>query len=190
MQYPGPREIVPAMDARLDGLEFRDATAADAPRLAVVMAEGFDSYRAFAPAGWQPPSADEFRDAMAKRLGQPGVWCRLAERGPDLAGYVALLPAAESRRPVADPRLAHFWMLFVSAAWWGTGLAAALHAAACEAAAARGFTAMRLFTPTGQERARRFYEREGWQLTEGPHVEEDLGLSVVEYRRALDAPSG
>jgi GNAT superfamily N-acetyltransferase len=190
MQYRGPRAIVPAMDARLDALEFRDATAADAPRLAVVMAEGFDSYRAFAPAGWQPPSTDEFREAMEKRLGQPTVWCRLAERGSDVAGYAALLPAAESRRPVADPRLAHFWMLFVSAAWWGTGLATALHAAACAAAAARGFTAMRLFTPTAQERARRFYEREGWELSEGPHVQEDLGLSVVEYRRALDAPSG
>jgi GNAT superfamily N-acetyltransferase len=187
MQYPGPREIVPAMDARLDGLEFRDATAADAPRLAVVMAEGFDSYRAFAPAGWQPPSADEFRDAMAKRLGQPGVWCRLAERGPDVAGYVALLPAAESRRPVADPRLAHFWMLFVRAPWWGTELAHRLHGAACAAATARGYTAMRLFTPARQARARRFYEREGWTLADGPYPDEDLGLEIVEYRRTLPA---
>jgi GNAT superfamily N-acetyltransferase len=76
-------------------------------------------------------------------------------------------------------------MLFVRVPWWGTGLAAALHAAACAAAAARGFTAMRLFTPTEQARARRFYERQGWALTDGPYVEEDLGLSVVEYRRAL-----
>jgi GNAT superfamily N-acetyltransferase len=181
MQYPGPLEIVGAMDE----LEFRDATAADAPRLAVVMAEGFESYRAFAPPGWEPPAVDEFRDAIAGRLGQPTVWCRLAQRAPDVAGYVALLPAADSRRPVADPRLAHFWMLFVRVPWWGTGLAAALHAAACEAAAARGFTAMRLFTPTEQARARRFYERQGWALTDGPYVEEDLGLSVVEYRRAL-----
>jgi hypothetical protein len=44
---------------------------------------------------------------------------------------------------------------------------------------------MRLFTPTEQARARRFYERQGWALTDGPYVEEDLGLSVVEYRRAL-----
>ena len=171
----------------MDELEFRDATPADAPRLAVVMAEGFDSYRTFAPPGWQPPAVDDFRDAMAKRLGQPTVWCLLADRGPDVAGYVALLPAADSRRPVPDPQLAHLWMLFVSAARWGTGLAAALHAAACEAAAARGFTAMRLFTPTEQARARRFYEREGWELTEGPRDEEDLGLSVVEYRRTLSA---
>lgn len=175
------------MDGRLDALEFRDATAADAPRLAVVMAEGFDGYRAFAPGGWQPPETDDFREAMENRLGQPAVWCRLAERGRDVAGYVALLPATDSRRAVDDPRLAHFWMLFVSAGWWGSGLAAALHAAACEAAAARGFTAMRLFTPTGQERARRFYEREGWALSDGPRDDEDLGLSVVEYRRALSA---
>jgi GNAT superfamily N-acetyltransferase len=169
----------------MHGLDFRDATSDDAPRLAAVIAEGFESYRAFAPAGWRPPTIEEFRDAMAQRLGQPAVWCLLAERGPNVAGYVALLPAAEARRPVADPRLAHLWMLFVSVSWWGTGLAAALHAAACEAATARGFTALRLFTPAGQARARRFYEREGWKLTGGPHVEEDLGLAVVEYRRAL-----
>jgi GNAT superfamily N-acetyltransferase len=190
MQYPGPREIVPAMDARLDGLEFRDATAADAPRLAIVMAEGFDSYRAFAPAGWQPPGVDECRDAMAQRLGQPGVWCRLAERGPDVAGYVALLPAAESRRAVADPRLAHFWMLFVRAPWWGSGLARRLHAAACATARSRGFTAMRLYTPAQQARARRFYEREGWVLAGRPTPDEELGIAIVEYRLDLTASAG
>jgi GNAT superfamily N-acetyltransferase len=100
---------------------------------------------------------------MATRLGRPTVWCLLAEQGPHVAGYVSLLPAIDSRRPAADPRLAHFWMLFVRAPWWGSGLATRLHGAACDAAAARGFTAMRLFTP----------------------AEEELGLSIVEYRRPV-----
>jgi hypothetical protein len=44
---------------------------------------------------------------------------------------------------------------------------------------------MRLFTPSGQARARRFYEREGWTLADGPYDDDHVGLPVVEYRRAL-----
>jgi ribosomal protein S18 acetylase RimI-like enzyme len=169
----------------LDALAFREAAPADAPRVAPVMAAGFDTYRAFAPAGWQPPPVEAFAERIAGRLAEPGVWCLLAEDGAGVAGYVAFLPAAEARRPVPDPRLAHFWMLFVRSAWWGTGLARRLHRDACAAATARGFTAMRLFTPAAQGRARRFYEREGWALAEGPYTDDELGFAVVEYRRTL-----
>jgi hypothetical protein len=54
-----------------------------------------------------------------------------------------------------------------------------------DAAIARGFTAMRLFTPADQARARRFYEREGWTVAGAPFTHEDLHLSMVEYRRVL-----
>jgi hypothetical protein len=43
---------------------------------------------------------------------------------------------------------------------------------------------MRLFTPEGQTRARRFYEREGWTL-HGGAVRRRLGIPLVEYRREL-----
>ena len=56
----------------------------------------------------------------------------------------------------------HLRNLFVAREHWGGGLASAMHAAAVGAAAQRGHTAMRLFVATGQERARRFYAREGW----------------------------
>ena len=47
-----------------------------------------------------------------------------------------------------------------------------------------GFRAMRLFVATGQARARRFYEREGWRaVAEMP--ESPLGLPLIEYRRDL-----
>ena len=82
------------------------------------------------------------------------------------------------------PGVAHFWQLFVRAPWWGTGLATELHAAAVAEAAHRGFAAMRLFTPAGQARARRFYEREGW--TGGAPFDDDtFGMPLVEYRREL-----
>jgi GNAT superfamily N-acetyltransferase len=175
--------------AELDELLFRPGTAADAARLAAVLVEGFGTYRAFAPAGWQGPSVEQVATDMATRLERPTTWSELAEQDSEVAGYVALLPAADSRRPVDDPRLAHFWMLFVRAPWWGSGLARRLHSAACEAAVARGFSAMRLFTPAEQARARRFYEREGWSLVDGPNLDEELGLAIVEYRRPLADPA-
>jgi len=171
---------------RLEALAFRPAAAADAPRLAALLIEGFETYRAFAPPGWAgAPPAASIADELARRLPQPSVWGRLAERDGEVAGYVALLPASESRRPVDEPGLMHFWMLFVSAPWWGSGLATRLHGAACAEAAARGFTALRLYTPALQARARRFYEREGWLVERDAYFDPDLGLDIVEYRRPL-----
>ncbi len=44
---------------------------------------------------------------------------------------------------------------------------------------------MRLHTPSGQARARRFYEREGWQAAGAHAADAVLGLETVEYRRRL-----
>lgn len=173
------------MTRPLDALTFRSATADDAAPLAAVLVEGFETYMAFAPAGWRPPAVEDVAGLMAPQLAGAAAWWLLAEEDSRVAGYVAFLPAAQSRRPIEDPRLAHFWMLFVRSPWWGSGLAGHLHRSACRAAAQRGFTEMRLFTPAEQSRARRFYEREQWRLHGEPHIDEELGLSIVEYRRNL-----
>jgi GNAT superfamily N-acetyltransferase len=169
-----------------DELVLRPAEVGDAEQLAAILIEGFETYREFAPPGWAgPPEVDGIAPELARRLAQPSVWGMVGEHPSGLAGYVTLLPASESRRPVDDPALMHFWMLFVRSPWWGSGLATRLHKEACAAAAARGFAALRLFTPARQVRARRFYEREGWTVAEPPYSDPDLGLEIVEYRRAL-----
>jgi GNAT superfamily N-acetyltransferase len=174
------------MTAKVDELAFRPGTPEDAATLAAVLVEGFETYRAFAPPEFALPSVEDVTAMMEPRLGKPTVWSLLGEDASGaVAGYVALLPAAEGRRPDPDPRLMHFWQLFVRAPWWGTGLARRLHSAACAEAASRGFTAMRLFTPAEQARARRFYEREGWRRVDGPYVDEELRLAIVEYRLEL-----
>ena len=173
------------MKPPLDALAYRSGTADDAAPLAAVLVEGFETYKAFAPPDWRPPRVEEVAGLLAPQLGRRTVWCMLAEQDSRVAGYVAFLPVAESRRPIDDPRLAHFWMLFVRSPWWGSGLARRLHRAACDAAADRGFTEMRLFTPAGQSRARRFYERERWRVDGEPYLDEELGLPIVEYRRTL-----
>ena len=168
----------------LDDLTMRSPAPGDVPRIAALMAAGFDTYRDFAPAGWAPPAVAEYEAALAG-LFDPASWATIAERGDTLAGHVAMIPAATSRRPVSDPRLAHLWQLFIAREWWGSGLATRLHASVVEAARARGFTAMRLYTPAGQARARRFYEREGWWIAAALDDDDEIGFRVVEYRLDL-----
>ena len=168
----------------MDDVTIRSPTPADVPRIAAVVAEGFEGYRSFAPAGWTPPPMAEHERYLGERLWDPDSWATLAERDHTIAGVVSMIPAATSRRPVDDPRLAHLWQLFIAREWWGSGLATRLHGLVTEAALTRGFTAMRLFTPADQARARRFYEREGWRLT-GADPDDEIGFTVVEYRLDL-----
>ena len=148
--------------------------------------EGFETYRAFAPEGWTPPSASDERGAPARAC---SARTRSGTASPSTraswsATSASCPPNAPSRR-TGDPGLAHFRQLFVTRAHWGTGLATQLHGAALDEARARGFTGMRLFTPAAQARARRFYEREGWALARPPAFDERIGLDIAEYRRAL-----
>jgi len=164
---------------------FRAATPGDAERITDITMEGFETYRSFAPEGWTTPSADEERGRVLGLLGEDHVWYRVAEHDGELVGHVGFLPADRTFAPTGDPGLAHVRQLFVVRAHWGTGLATQLHGAALDEARARGFTGTRLFTPAAQERARRFYEREGWALARPPAFDDRIGLEIAEYRRAL-----
>jgi GNAT superfamily N-acetyltransferase len=164
---------------------LRAATVSDAEAMVAVTVEGFSGYHAFAPAGWTAPSASEELERLRHLLADDDVWYWVAEHEGELVGHVGFLPSRLSFARIDDPGLGHFRQLFVRTAHWGTGLATRLHAAAIDEARARGFDAMRLFTPAGQERARRFYEREGWSLARPPAYDERLGLEIAEYRRAL-----
>ena len=169
-------------------MHLRRATSADADELATTVSEGFASYLEFAPPGWRAPDRLELAIGLAGRLRRPSTRAWLAEVGDEVAGHVTWLPASESRKPSAEPGLAHLEQLFVRRAHWGSGVAWALHAAMVEEASRRGFSEVRLFTPVEQRRARRFYEREGWRAVAGrpaPH----LGFDVVEYRLTCPTPS-
>jgi GNAT superfamily N-acetyltransferase len=163
---------------------LRPGDQSDAEQIATVQLEGFEGYRSFAPAQWRPPASEV--DAIRERLASPDVWCLIAEENGEPAGQVMVMPAVMHRSWGSDdPTLAHLWQLFVRPPWWGSGLASALHAEAVRETASRGFTAMRLFTPAGQARARRFYEREGWAPAGEPFDNDEFGLPLLEYRRAI-----
>ena len=168
-------------------LRLRLVSPADADVLAATVAEGFATYAAFAPEGWRSPDRLELALGLAVRLRLPPLRGWLAELDGAPAGHVTWLPAADARHAVDDPGLAHLEQLFVRRAFWGTEVASVLMARAVEQAARSGFARMRLGTPTGQLRARRFYEREGWTPSGEPWVEQPLGLELVEYVRDLPA---
>ena len=78
-----------------------------------------------------------------------------------------------------EPYDFRFRYLFVDESEWGSGLARELHSAAMMAL---GDRSARLFTPEGQARARRFYDREGWRLV-GVDDNSDFGMPLVSYVR-------
>jgi GNAT superfamily N-acetyltransferase len=152
---------------------LRRPEVADAETLTAIVQRGFEGYRAFAPATWDPPDEMALIERNREELARDDVFA--------LAGYVDGVPVGHSRVvPIPeDPTDVRLRYLFVDAPYWGTGLARALHDAAVEWI---GDRSARLFTPEGQARARRFYQREGWRLhAEG--VDAHFGMPLAEYRR-------
>jgi GNAT superfamily N-acetyltransferase len=171
--------------ARLDDLAYRRATPADAPAVAAVTVEGFETYLEFAPAGWHVPTLAEELEIAKIVLAKPSIWCRLATAGSQPVAHVGFIAAAHSLASSDDARLAHLWHLFVVRAWWGSGVATLLLRGAVTAAHEAGFETMRLFTPADHGRARRFYEREGWTMLREPGWDGPFGMPMAEYRRDL-----
>jgi GNAT superfamily N-acetyltransferase len=171
----------------------RRAGPGDVDVLLSDVAVGFDSYREFAPAGWQAPDVLADREQTRQLLQDPATWALLAFAGEMPVGHVAFVPGRERTGGAAPglwrarsvvPGLAHLWQLFVLPEWWGRGVAPLLHDAATEEMRTQGYRSARLFTPARHVRARRFYERRGWEVT-GQEWNDSLGLMLSEYRLAL-----
>lgn len=169
----------------VEGLTFRSVTRADIAALAASVADAFARYRGFAPDGWQPRTADCEAQVLAGWLADADFWGEVAYEGTTLVGHATFIPAARhSFRPEPDASVAHLGHLFVAPEYWGSGGAAELLGRAASGAQACEFTSVRLFVPEGQSRARRFYEREEFNVV-GEPFEFGLGLVVMECQRRL-----
>jgi GNAT superfamily N-acetyltransferase len=172
----------------------RQATVEDVDTLLAIARPGFESYAEFAPPGWRPPVRIVERGYAAELLADPETWALLAFAGELPVGHFGFTPGRERsagetppanwRERPAVPGLAHLWQLFVLPEWWGRGIAPMLHEAGIAEMRSRGYERARLFTPSGQARARRFYERRGW-IAKDERFNADLGLDLVEYRLEL-----
>jgi GNAT superfamily N-acetyltransferase len=158
-------------------LTFREGTVADAATMATTVGIGFHAYRDFAPAGWEPPAFAVEAAAIRSRMPSEDAWAYMAFDGDEPAGHVALL---------ADPSpgTVYLWQLFLRPAHWGTGLAHRLHEAFLAEARARGYERGRLKTPLAHARARRFYERNGWETDGLAALDDTLRLELLVYSRA------
>jgi GNAT superfamily N-acetyltransferase len=167
---------------------------ADVDLLGAIVQTGFESYREFAPRDWTPPDVAADRDRRAEVFADPATWTLIAFSEGVPAGHVAFLPARvppteESRvgwsARAVIPGLAYLWQLFVLPEWWGCGVAPLLHDAAIAQIRAEGYDEARLFTPSLQTRARRFYEHRGW-LAQAETWSEEFALAMTEYNLPLD----
>jgi GNAT superfamily N-acetyltransferase len=163
----------------LSRLEIRPAGLEDAEAMAAGAIEAFEGYRGFQPQDWEPPPLEIELGHVRARLSRAEVWARVACDGELLAGQILFEPAR------GLDAVAHVAGLFIAPGWWGTGLAPALHGLAVGTMRVRGYARARLFTPERQDRARRFYEREGWHVGGAPFWEDLLQMSLVEYRLPL-----
>ena len=163
-------------------ISYRRGVPGDIPTLVETTIAGYATYASFAPVGWQPP---DHRRWLLEQLELPGAWCEIASVDSGDCAHSLVVPASLTRLRDPDPNVGHVCHLFVRPAQHGTGVATALHARLLERARRVGMTRLRLFTAEGHARARRFYEREGWTLASAPEFVPELGLAMVEYRRAL-----
>jgi peroxiredoxin/GNAT superfamily N-acetyltransferase len=165
-------------------ISLRPATAADAALIAETADICFESYEEFAP-GWTNPTSDTREEQLAERLESPEVWCLLAFDGDEPAGHASMAERSPLPAAAAPPGHAKVWQLFVRPRWQGTGLAAELLRAVEREAIERGFARMALWTPRDSGRARRFYEREGWEPSGRQQPDSPMGLALVEYVKTL-----
>jgi ribosomal protein S18 acetylase RimI-like enzyme len=161
-------------------MTFRDATAADLPAIDRVFRQSFCDtfahlYRAedleaflakFSPEAW----AEEFRD--------PGYRFRVAEVDREVVGYVKLGPSA---LPIETAnRAIELRQIYVLKEHHGSGIAAALTDWAIAEARGQGFEELYLTVYVDNRRARRFYDRYGFEpvgrydFMVGSHADEDI----------------
>lgn len=166
---------------------YRDANPADAPALRALFAESF--VETFGHL-YRPADLQEFLEtnSMAKwerNLSDAQVAIRIAEAGGEgeLAGFVELAPKQlpyETSAPAIELR-----RLYLRSSAHGRGIADELMRWALREATARGAQEIVLSVYVDNHRARRFYERYGFETVGkydfmvGSHADEDLILRHV-----------
>ncbi|MEW1952101.1 GNAT family N-acetyltransferase [Terrabacter sp. NPDC080008] len=123
-----------------------------------------------------PATVEESLPVIDRALGPVGASLHLAELDGRVVGFVVLEPHGPSLEIV---------YLGVDPCAWGSGVGAALVAAATEHAAATGATGLELWVYDDNERAVALYRRTGWQPTDEAREHRRSGRLERRYVRSL-----
>jgi GNAT superfamily N-acetyltransferase len=163
-------------------MDVRQARPDDALAIETIRVHGWrTAYRSVFPAAELDALAiDEAR--WRQRLVEPpaGWWIGVAEEGGDVVGFVAIGPSRDERG------IGELYAIYVDPDAWSTGAGTALIARA-EERLRETYAVATLWVLDDNPRARRFYERAGWQPDGARKAEERLGVSAAEvrYRKSL-----
>ena len=148
---------------------YRDGVPADAAALDALFDESFtDTFGHLYAAEDLAQFLGGFSvEDWARELADPRLAFRVAEAEGAIAGYAKLGPVALPVTP-AGPA-AELRQLYLGKAWHGAGIAQALMDWVLAAARARGAEELYLSVFTENHRARRFYDRYGFEEV-GPYV--------------------
>jgi GNAT superfamily N-acetyltransferase len=140
------------------------AQPGDAERLASLSRAAKLTYRAWAPAGWEPPSLAAERARWERRLVDPAGWTMIALDPSAPLGTVHFTDARTERgEGKAIAGRAHLSRLFVLPSRWDEGIGSVLLETAMVEMRRRGYREAQLFTAAANRPSRIFYERRGWR---------------------------
>ena len=166
-------------------ITYRDAELGDAAALKALFAESFvETFgHLYRPADLQEFLATNSEAKWRVNLSDPQVAIRVAEMGGEVVGFVELAPKKlpyEASAPALELR-----RLYLNSNVHGRGIADELMKWALQETSRRGAQELVLSVYVDNHRARRFYERYGFETVGkydfmvGNHADEDLILRHV-----------
>ena len=168
-------------------MQLRRAEPADARAVAELHVAAWKAaYPGLVPQDYLDDLAPEDRQGAWEEALASDPWpvVLVAEENGSLLGFSSVSPSGDED---AGPGVGEVQTLYVGPGAWRRGVGTALLEAACGELAASGCTTATLWVLGVNERARRFYERNGWR-PDGATKEHDWVAFVatdVRYRRAL-----
>ncbi len=164
-------------------LRIRETRRDDLDAVATIRVRGWQfAYRGLMPQA-HLDAMDAEEDATARREQwdepRPGLGRLVAERGGRIVGFAGFGPARDKDLEAGAQEV---YAIYVDPEELSTGAGRALMDAALERCRAAGAPLVSLWVLTGNERARRFYERAGF-AADGTVADFDVdGVSVPELR--------
>ena len=134
--------------------------------------------------------------ARVRQVFRTRPWQRMvvAADGQEIVGYASFGPELDVFAPWPHPmspagrqgEVAELYALYVHPEWWSTGTGRSLMDHVLAKVSRAGFPNVMLWVLERNARARRFYERAGFQPDGASHVLDGLGGVIeIRYRRAL-----